>query len=107
MRSDLKDEVTKLLPTRDQNRRFLSSLLKPWNDTENPTFEKITGSSYYRIEEGFPIPNCSTKMKDKVYWGNLNDQYLSLATGSENQKFRNTNEEIIYKTEDKLYQFDT
>lgn len=48
-------------------------------------------------------------MMDPVYHENINDQYLSLATGSENFKFkfRNTNEEGIYKTEDKMYELDT
>jgi len=46
---------------------------------------------------------------EEIYSKNINDQYLSLATGSENFKFkfRNTNEEIIYKTEDKMYELDT
>lgn len=87
-------------------------LLKPWNDTNNQTFEKIPDSSYYKIEEGFPIPTCTRKMMEEVYWKNLNDQYLSLAIGQENvengeQKFRNTNVENIYKTEDKMYEIDT
>lgn len=48
-------------------------------------------------------------MMEEIYWKNINDQYLSLATGSENFKFkfRNTNEENIYKTEDKMYELDT
>ena len=46
-------------------------------------------------------------MTQEVYYLNLNDDYLSLATGSENKKFRNTNEEKIYTTEDKMYEFDT
>lgn len=109
LKQEIKDEIEKLIPTRDQNRRALSNLLKPWNDTENQTFEKIPDSSYYKIEEGFPIPTCTKKMMEEVYWKNINDQYLSLATGSENFKFkfRNTNEELIYKTEDKMYELDT
>lgn len=35
LKQEIKDEIEKLLPTRDQNRRALSNLLKPWNDTEN------------------------------------------------------------------------
>jgi len=109
LKQEIKDEIEKLLPTRDQNRRALSNLLKPWNDTENQTFEKIPDSSYYRIEDDFPIPTCTRKMMFDVYFQNLNDKYLSLATGSENFKFkfRNTNEENIYKTEDKMYEIDT
>lgn len=109
LKQEIKDEIEKVIPTRDQNRRALSNLLKPWNDTENQTFEKIPDSSYYKIEEGFPIPTCTRKMMDSIYWSNINDQYLSLATGSENFKFkfRNTNEELIYKTEDKMYELDT
>ena len=42
-----------------------------------------------------------------MYFKNLNDAYLSLATGSENKRFRNTNEEKIYSTEDKMYEYDT
>jgi len=106
---DVKEEIQKLLPTRDSNRRMLSNLLKPWNDIENQKFELLPNSSYYKIEEGFPIPTCTGKMLDEIYHGNINDQYLSLATGSENFKFkfRNTNEEQIYKTEDKMYELDT
>jgi len=95
--------MDKLLPTRDVNRRNLSNLLKAWNDTENQTFEKVADSSYYKIDEGFPIPTCTIKMTEEVYFKNLNDAYLSLATGSENKRFRNTNEEKIYTTEDKMY----
>jgi histone deacetylase complex regulatory component SIN3 len=106
---DVKEEILKLLPTRDSNRRMLSNLLKPWNDIENQKFELLPNSSYYKIEEGFPIPTCTGKMMDEIYHKNINDQYLSLATGSENFKFkfRNTNEEQIYKTEAKMYELDT
>ena len=107
LKQDTKDEMDRLLPTRDQNRRTLSNLLKAWNDTENQTFEKVADSSYYKIDEGFPIPTCTLKMQDDVYFKNLNDAYLSLATGSENKRFRNTNEEKIYSTEDKMYEYDT
>ena len=109
LKQEIKDEIEKLLPTRDMNRRTQSNLLKPWNDTENQTFEKIPDSSYYRIENGFPIPTCTRKMMEEIYHRNLNDQYLSLAIGTENFKFkfRNTNEEQIYKTEDKMYELDT
>ena len=99
--------MDKLLPTRDINRRNLSNLLKAWNDTENSTFEKYQDSTYYKIDEGFPIPTCTMKMTDEVYYKNLNDVYLSLATGSENKKFRNTNEDKIYTIEDKMYEYDT
>ena len=47
------------------------------------------------------------RQQDEVYFNNLNDRYLSLAMGSENQKFRNQNEDLIYKTEDKMYLIDT
>jgi histone deacetylase complex regulatory component SIN3 len=53
------------------------------------------------------MPTCTMKMLQEVYWNNLNDVYLSLATGSENKKFRNTYEEKIYTNEDKLYEHDT
>lgn len=101
--------MEKLLLTRDKNRRIFSNLLKPWNDTENQKYEKIPNSSYYRIGEEFPIPTCTRKQMEEVYFKNINDQYLSLATGSENFKFkfRNTNEDSIYKNEDKLYELDT
>lgn len=109
LKQEIKDEIEKLIPTRDQNRRALSNILKPWNDTENQTFEKIPDSSYYKIEEGFPIPTCTRKNMFDIYLSNINDQYLSLATGSENFKFkfRNTYEELIYKTEDKIYELDS
>lgn len=88
---------------------MLSNLLKAWNDIENQKFEQLPNSSYYKIEEGFPIPTCTGKMMDEIYYSNINDQYLSLATGSENFKFkfRNFAEEIVYKTEDKMYELDT
>jgi hypothetical protein len=84
-------------------------MLKPWNDTENQTFKKIPDSSYYMIEEGFPIPTCTMKMVEEIYHKNINDKYLSLAIGTENFKFkfRNHNEDQIYKTEDKMYELDT
>lgn len=109
MKQEIKDEIEKLIPTRDQNRRQLSNLLRPWSDAENQTFEKIPDSSYYKIDEGFPIPTCTRKMMEEIYWSNINDQYLSLATGSENFKFkfRNTNEEQIYRTEDRMYEIDS
>jgi len=43
------------------------------------------------------------------YQNHLNDRYLSLATGSEGNfkfKVRNSYEEVIYKTEDKMYELD-
>jgi hypothetical protein len=48
-------------------------------------------------------------MMDALYKDNLNDQYLSMATGTEDFKFkfRNHNQEIIYKVEDRLYELDT
>ena len=107
LKQEIKDEMDKLLPTRDINRRNLSNLLKAWNDTENTTFEKVADSSYYKIDDAFPIPTCTMKMSDPVYYSNLNDVYLSLATGSENKKFRNTNEDKIYTIEDKMYEYDT
>ena len=109
IKPEVREELEKLLLTRDKNRRIVSNLLKPWNDTENQKYEKIPNSSYYRIGEEFPIPTCTRKQLEEVYFKNINDQYLSLATGSENFKFkfRNTNEDSIYKNEDKLYEFDT
>ena len=107
LKQEIKEEMDKLLPTRDINRRSLSNLLKAWNDTENTTFQKVADSSYYRIDDGFPIPSCSRKMTESVYFSNLNDLYLSLATGSENKKYRNTYEDKIYSIEDKMYEYDT
>lgn len=75
------------MPTRNASRRQYSTLIRPWNDLENQPFEKISpDSSYYKIDDRdgeFPIPTCTAKMEDEVYWKNLNDYYLSLATGSE------------------------
>jgi hypothetical protein len=83
--------------------------LKPWNDPENQTFEKIPDSSYFKIDDDFPIPTCSGKMIEDVYHMNINDRYLSLAIGTENFKFkfRNLNEEAVYKAEDQLYVCET
>ena len=81
--------------------------MKAWNDAENQTIEKLPDSSYYRIEEGFPIPICTKKMTNQVYFLNINDKYLSLATGSENKKFRNDNEQKIYQAEEKMYELDS
>ena len=81
--------------------------MKPWNDHENQTLPE-TNSSYYRIEEGFPIPTCTGKMMEPLFYENINDRYLSLAIGTENFKFkfRNVNEENMYKAEDQLYEYD-
>lgn len=92
-------------------RRYQSTILRPWNDIENQKYTKIPGSSYYKIAEKFPLPICSAKMdpyNGKFYTELLNDQYLSLATGSENYKFkvRNLNEEMIYKNEDDMFKLD-
>lgn len=84
VKSEVRDDVAKLLQTRDQSRRTQSNLLKPWNDHENQTFEKIPGSSYFKIDDDFPIPTCSAKMIDQIYHSNINDRYLSLAIGTEN-----------------------
>jgi len=58
LRQDTKEEIMKLLPTRDQSRRQQSNLLKTWNDTENQNFLKVQSSSYFRINETFPLPSC-------------------------------------------------
>lgn len=112
VKQEIKEEVGKLIPTRDQNRRAVSNLLKTWNDIENLNqlnFEKIPDSSYYKITEGFPVPTCTKKMLEEIYFGNINDKYLSASIGLENfkSKFRNTNEENVYRTEDKMYEIDT
>jgi hypothetical protein len=46
-------------------------------------------------------------MTNQVYFLNTNDKYLSLATGSENKKFRNDNEQKIYQAEEKMYELDS
>ena len=51
-------------------------------------------------------------MLNSIYLKNINDRYLSLATGSEkteNSKFafKNNYEEKIFQHEDKLYEYDT
>jgi len=109
VKQEVREEVVKLLQTRDQSRRSLSNLLKPWNDHENQTFEKIPDSSYFKIDDDFPIPTCSRKMMEEIYHKNINDRYLSLAIGTENFKFkfRNLNEENVYKAEDNLYVCET
>lgn len=35
LKSDLKKEVQSLIPTRENQRRLQSEILKPWNDLEN------------------------------------------------------------------------
>lgn len=84
---------------------------------ENQPFEKISPeSSYYRIDDrdgDFPIPTCTAKMSDEIYMNNLNDYYLSLATGSEkaenNQAYsiKNQYADKLFHNEDKLYERDT
>ena len=113
LRQEVINEIKKLLPTRDASRRMQSTLIKPWNDLEKQDFEKIApDSSYYRIDEedgSFPIPTCTAKMLNPVYRDNLNDRYLSLATGSEktetNQQhnIKNSFAEKLYQNEDRLY----
>lgn len=75
--------------------------MNPWNDLDNQAFEKIPDSSYYKIEDEFPIPTCTGKMLNPIFQKNINDRYLSLATGSEkteNSKFafKNNYEEKIF-----------
>ena len=80
-------------------------LIKPWNDLDHQAFEKISpDSSYYRIDDrdGFPIPTCTAKELDPVYKNNLNDRYLSLATGSEKAETRTT-ESVKNQYADRLY----
>jgi|TARA_B110000285_G_scaffold232946_1_gene305368 hypothetical protein len=89
-----------------------SDILRPWNDLENQKFEKIHDSSYYRIEDHFPLPICSAKLDPAngvFYRQFLNENYLSLSMGSENFKFkiRNINEDMIFKNEDEMYKLDT
>lgn len=113
LRQEVINDIKKLLPTRDASRRMQSTLIKPWNDLEKQDFEKISpDSSYYRIDEedgSFPIPTCTAKMLNPVYRDNLNDRYLSLATGSEktetNQQhnIKNSFAEKLYQNEDRLY----
>lgn len=112
LKQDLKNEIEQLLPTREHNRRLKSDILRPWNDLENQKFEKIQDSSYYRIEDDFPLPICTAKLDPShgpFYAQFLNENYLSLSMGSENFKFkiRNINEDMIFKNEDEMYKLDT
>jgi len=97
--------LDRLLQSRDQSRRAHSNLLKPWNDLES-RFERVGESSYFKIEDDFPNPTASYKMMVDVYHKNINDKYKSVSTGSENKNYRNTNEESMYKNEDKLFELD-
>ena len=106
IRADIMEELDRLLQTRDQSRRVHSALLKPWNDLENQTFERVGESSYFKIDENHPNPLCTKKMLHSVFYLNVNDKYKSFSTGSENKNYRNTNEESMYKNEDKLFEFD-
>eukprot|EP00924_Labyrinthula_sp_SR-Ha-C_P004134 snap_masked-scaffold_3-processed-gene-15.34-mRNA-1 protein AED:0.15 eAED:0.19 QI:0/0/0/0.5/1/1/2/0/1523 len=64
--------------------------------------------SYRKIPKRFPILNCSerTKLCNEV----LNDQWVSVPTGSEDFSFKhmrkNIYEEALFKCEDEIYQFD-
>jgi histone deacetylase complex regulatory component SIN3 len=117
LQPQVKDEIEKLLPTRNASRRGVSLLIKPWNDLDHQAFEKISpDSSYYRIDDrdGFPIPTCTAKELDPVFKANLNDRYLSLATGSEKAETRGATESVknqyadrLYQNEDRLYEKDT
>jgi histone deacetylase complex regulatory component SIN3 len=106
IRADIMEELDRLLQTRDQSRRMHSALLKPWNDLENQTFERVGESSYFKIDDNHPNPTATQKMMYSVYNDNVNDKYKSFSTGSENKNYRNTNEESMYKNEDKLFEFD-
>lgn len=112
IKADLKKELQELLPTRAGQRRLQSDILKPWNDLENQKFDKITGSSYYKIGAEFRLPICSAKLKPQNkghYRDVLNERYLSLSMGSENfkGKIRHGNEDLIFKNEDEMYRYET
>ena len=107
----LKEEIKVLFPSRDHSRRPHSNILKPWNDLENQKFEKIPGSSYYKIGPNFQLPVCSAKLDPKngmFFRQYLNEEYLSLSMGSESFKFkvRNLNEDLIFRNEDNMYKLD-
>ena len=75
LKQEIREELERQLPTRDQNRRPQSKLLKPMNDPENlqtESFKKIPDSSYYHIEDDYPISYCTAMMEDEVYHKNLN-----------------------------------
>jgi hypothetical protein len=106
LKPEHKEEIDRLLQTRDQQRRQHSMILKSWNDIEGYNFEKVPDQSYFKIDDTFPDPICTKKMTDPIYFQNINDKYLCVSTGSENKNCRNTNVENIYKAEDKLFEFD-
>lgn len=112
IKPDLRKELQELIPTRLHQRRIQSDILRPWNDLENQKFEKIHGSSYFKIGPFFRLPICSAKLDPKNkdnYSAFLNERYLSLSMGSENFKcrIRNLNEDLIFKNEDDMYKIDT
>ena len=79
---------------------------------ENQRYTKIPNTTYYKTDlNKFTMPICSAK-ENPVNKGHykkfLNDQYLMVATGQENYKFkvRNVNEEQIYKNEDDMFRLD-
>jgi len=108
VRQEVRDELTDFLFSRENSRRTHSDILRPWNDLEHQTFQKLAGSSYLKMNKDFPLPICTQKINPEhngFYPKLLNDYYLSLATGSENYKFkvRNVNEDMIFKNEDDMY----
>lgn len=112
LRTDLRKELEALLSSRNDQRRAHANLLKPWNELDSQRWSKIADSSYFKLDEAFPMPICSAKMapenKDD-YRAFLNDKYLSLSMGSENFgrfKVRNANEDLIFKNEDEMYKLD-
>ena len=108
IKMDLQKDIDQLFPTRENARRVQSDILKPWYDIENQKFTKIPDSTYYKINEGFPLPMQSAKLDPKngdAYHPFLNEKYLMLSIGSENFKFkdRNLHENMIFKNEDEMY----
>ena len=113
LKQDVRDELEKLLPTRNANRRALSALLRQWNDLDNnQLFDKISPTqSYYKISEAFPLPTCTAKLREDLYKDNLNDKYLAIGTeraeNTTNHKIQNIFSEKLFHNEDKLYEKDT
>jgi hypothetical protein len=65
VRQDIRDELTEFLFSRESHRRTHSDILRPWNDLENQTFQKLAGSSYLKMNKDFPLPICTQKINPK------------------------------------------
>lgn len=103
---EVKEELDKLLQSRDTTRRTNCKMLKSWNDVEGFNLERVPSQCYYKLTAEFPNPIATKKMTDPIYYLNINDKYISVSTGSENSNCRNTNVVNIFKVEDKLFEFD-